>query len=570
MNSLSTKQLDQPQLNRLWSAVILEELVRSGVQHVCVAPGSRSTPLALEAESNSRLDLKTHFDERGLGFLALGIAKASSAPVAIIVTSGTAVANLLPAVAEANLTGEKLILLTADRPVDLIGCGANQAIVQSNIFSNHVCQTVELPSPNADLGVNWLLSHLDDALAVQAEQSGPLHINCAFPEPLYTNHPCSLAQIKEMPKAWLQGEGLYTQTMVKALSSLDIKQWLNQHRHQKGMVVIGRTDLTSARNAKHLAQALGWPVLCDPQSGESSSWASYDIWLQNPDADNALAQCECILQFGGRVVSKRLLAFIAKVAASWPSDNYTLVSCEPSRLNPDHLPMTRVQTVEWLDDAIIPGSHAAWADAITLYSDKVTEQLNLVSDHQLSELVLASHLHQIQQGYRLFMGNSLGVRLVDMFSPHALGEIYSNRGASGIDGLVASAAGVATVAGEPVLLFIGDTSLLHDLNSLALHRNTGNIIIVVNNDGGAIFDMLPVDASFKQKLYQMPHAYQFEHAARQFGLDYLQLSSLESVIAEVSLHRTSNTMQTKLIEVVTPPEQATEQIRAITKQVCAI
>lgn len=154
---------DQAVLNRIWCKVILEELARFGVTEVCVAPGSRSTPLTLEADANAKLNLHTHYDERGLGFLALGLAKASNKPVAVIVTSGTAVANLLPAIAEAKLTGEKLIVLTADRPVELVGCGANQAIVQHDIFSSHVTKAVYLPSPDVGVSLNWLLTTIDDA-----------------------------------------------------------------------------------------------------------------------------------------------------------------------------------------------------------------------------------------------------------------------------------------------------------------------------------------------------------------------------------------------------------------------
>lgn len=140
---------DQALLNRLWSRVLLEELSRLGVTQVCVAPGSRSTPLTLEANANTAFTLHTHYDERGLGFMALGLAKASQQPVAVIVTSGTAVANLLPAIAESKLTGERLVVLTADRPSELVGCGANQAIVQSGIFhlmSRHRWNCLVLPS----------------------------------------------------------------------------------------------------------------------------------------------------------------------------------------------------------------------------------------------------------------------------------------------------------------------------------------------------------------------------------------------------------------------------------------
>ncbi|HCK0344563.1 TPA: 2-succinyl-5-enolpyruvyl-6-hydroxy-3-cyclohexene-1-carboxylate synthase, partial [Klebsiella variicola subsp. variicola] len=150
--------------NRRWAAVILEALTRHGVQHICIAPGSRSTPLTLAAAENRAFIHHTHFDERGLGHLALGLAKASRQPVAVIVTSGTATANLYPALIEAGLTGEKLILLTADRPPELIDCGANQAIRQPGMFASHPSQTISLPRPSQDIPARWLVSTIDQAL----------------------------------------------------------------------------------------------------------------------------------------------------------------------------------------------------------------------------------------------------------------------------------------------------------------------------------------------------------------------------------------------------------------------
>lgn len=150
--------LNQAALNRVWTQVLIEECYRQGVRHICIAPGSRSTPLTLEAVAHPDMTVHTHFDERGLGFLALGLAKSTHTPVAVIVTSGTAVANLLPAVAESKLTKEPLVLLTSDRPVELVGCGANQAIEQSGIFSQHVTHALNLPSPSTQVPLSWLLT----------------------------------------------------------------------------------------------------------------------------------------------------------------------------------------------------------------------------------------------------------------------------------------------------------------------------------------------------------------------------------------------------------------------------
>ena len=222
--------------NRRWAAVILEALTRHGVRHVCIAPGSRSTPLTLAAAENSAFIHHTHFDERGLGHLALGLAKVSKQPVAVIVTSGTAVANLYPALIEAGLTGEKLILLTADRPPELIDCGANQAIRQPGMFASHPMHSISLPRPTQDIPARWLVSTIDHALGTL--HAGGVHINCPFAEPLY-------GEMDDTGLAWQQRLGDWWQ---------DNKPWLREAprlesekqrdwffwRQKRGVVVAGR------------------------------------------------------------------------------------------------------------------------------------------------------------------------------------------------------------------------------------------------------------------------------------------------------------------------------------------
>lgn len=171
--------------NRRWAELLLEALTRHGLRHICIAPGSRSTPLTIAAAANNKLICHTHFDERGLGHLALGLSKASREPVAVIVTSGTAVANLYPSLIEASLTGERVVFLTADRPPELMDCGANQAIRQNGIFASHPCQTISLPRPTVDIPASWLVSVIDHNMANL--RHGALHINCPFAEPLYGN-----------------------------------------------------------------------------------------------------------------------------------------------------------------------------------------------------------------------------------------------------------------------------------------------------------------------------------------------------------------------------------------------
>lgn len=560
---------DQAVLNRVWCNTLLEELARSGVEHVCVAPGSRSTPLTLEAEANPKLTLHTHFDERGLGFLALGLAKASDKPVAVIVTSGTAVANLLPATAESGLTREKLILLTSDRPIDLVDCGANQAIQQQGIFSSHVEMELNLPSPTTQVSLNWLLTSVDNALAKQRSVGGAIHINCPFPEPLYSSNNTEMyAEYISSVAGWKSGIGCYSQTFLpNYLNTQPIAP--GEYLDRKGVVILGSLDIGQAKKAQQFATVLGWPVFCDPQSGATSDWKNYDLWMQSDAAKAQLSQCDFILQFGERIVSKRLNQWIKVQATLFSPSQYVVVSPDSHRINQDHLPQIHIvaNIEQWLSEQHLPsllGEHAAWATPLIEVANTV-QQLALAqisNNDQLTELSVAVDLSSRLKDRELFVGNSLMVRLVDMLSSISANQVYSNRGASGIDGLVATAAGVMKANQNPLMMLIGDTSLLYDLNSLALltHNTTPMVIVVTNNDGGAIFDLLPVPEQQKQSLYQMPHGFNFEHAAMQFQLGYAAPETLNCYQNIIEQHFEQG-QGTLLVEVKTPPEQASTLLK---------
>lgn len=568
MNSPLLKH-DQAVLNRVWSSTLLEELARTGVEHVCIAPGSRSTPLTLEAEANKKFTIHTHFDERGLGFFALGLAKATKSKVAVIVTSGTAVANLLPAVAEAGLTRESLILLTSDRPVELVNCGANQAIQQLGIFSQHVEGALNLPSPNTQVSLNWLLCSLDDLLAQQTAKGGAIHINCPYPEPLYSNESSGIYhQYLSSIAAWKVSDQPYTSksyhlsTTRPCISSSDYYQ-------RRGVVVIGSLELEEAKAAKLFAQSLGWPVFCDAQSGVASDWQHYDLWLQVPETAEQLSDCDCIVQFGERIVSKRLNHWIKQQAIHFSPQQYLVISPDTHCINQDHLPQTHIvaQPRSWLASQSLPSLHAqsaGWADGLKLASQNIAQlsRAQLMNDDQLTELSIAVDLSTRLKERSLFVGNSLMVRLVDMLSAVPNSPVYSNRGASGIDGLVATAAGVLKAHQHPMMMLIGDTSLLYDLNSLALlsDSKTPMVIVVTNNDGGAIFDLLPVPQQQKQSLYQMPHGYSFAHAAAQFRLQYAAPETRTQYQDAIDSHFEQGE-GTLLVEVKTPPEQASHLLK---------
>ncbi len=584
----------QAALNRIWSEVLLEELTRFGVENICIAPGSRSTPLTLEADANSKLQIHTHFDERGLGFFALGLAKATNQPVAIVVTSGTAVANLLPAIAEANLTGEKLVVLTADRPIELVGCGANQAINQNGIYSSHVTGSLNLPSPSTSIALNWLLTSVDQLMHQQKAEQGPVHINCPFPEPLYGGDKAEHKDYLESLSSWEYSTAPYTQRVEPLfMSNMDTTEF-SRHWQRKGSIVVGSVSLTEANKAKQLAQQLGWPIFCDPQSGASSAYKHYDLWLQNSEQKAKLSPCEVIVQFGSRIVSKRLNQWLVEQIAQRNAE-YIFVDPQRDRNNQAHLPQRHIVSdiAPWIDGQLAALDEVAhepslWLDVQDSHRNQIFEAIEVFvresanesgqqsdkqsgDDEPATELKVAHQMGRLPQLADVFIGNSLFVRLVDMVSSAEGYNIFSNRGASGIDGLIATSAGLTAGRQKPSITFIGDTSLLYDLNSLTLfsRRKMPSVIVVTNNDGGAIFDLLPVPSEQKSALYQMPHGFGFEYAAKQFNLAYERIQTMSQYHQRIEQHLEQGE-GTLLIEIVTPPDQASEQVKKLSQLIHAL
>jgi 2-succinyl-5-enolpyruvyl-6-hydroxy-3-cyclohexene-1-carboxylate synthase len=560
---------DQAVLNRIWGRVILEELARLGVMDVCIAPGSRSTPLVLEADANPNLTLHTHFDERGLGYLALGMAKASQRPVVIVVTSGTAAANLFPAICEANLTGEKLIVLTADRPVELINCGANQAIDQVDLYSHQVTQAISLPAPTIAIPLNWLLTTVDNAVAKQVQFGGVIHFNCPYREPLYSDLTSDIyADYLASIDGWTNSDQAYTVYHLPAKAQIGN---LPQLHDRKGLIILGSLSLVEAQKGLQLGQELGWPVLCDPQSGVSSDWAYFDIWLQNSKLSNVLSECDVIIQFGSRLVSKWLTQWL-KIQITKRNAEYHYIAPSLARDNPSHRPQQHYLSTatDWVDaylsrhlseDVLYSG----WADSIKSSVLQIPTIVKYVTEvESLSEVSLAAMASEHHENSVLFLGNSLIVRLVDMFAALDHVEVFSNRGASGIDGLLATAVGVHSLLQQPMLAIMGDTSLLYDLNSLALltHISIPFVVVVTNNNGGAIFDLLPVPTEQKAALYQLPHGLEFEHAAQQFNLNYVKPNSIDEYRVVLNQHLAYG-KGALVIEVCTPSEQASRHIKQI-------
>lgn len=513
--------------NRSWSRVILHALLRYGVKHICIAPGSRSTPLTLEAlylQKQGQAECHSHFDERGLGFFALGLAKATQDPVAIIVTSGTAVANLYPAVIEASITHHKLIVLSADRPLELIGCGANQAIEQQHIFSHYPIASLNLPKPNSQYSASWLVGRVEQACSKQVQQGGVIHINAPFAEPLYEADEESIGQ-----DPWLLAiQGWLNKPQVKWYDQQATQQDVLMHenwdywRTKRGVIVVGKLPLEQGMGLKLWAETLGWCLISDVQSGVDASLPYADIWLSNKTVEQRLLQADIVIQFGSQIVSKRVNQFLSAFKGEFwlveeTTDYLNTYAHQQTRFVAKAHHFTRVhpplRQKPWLLEPL----------ALSQFCETFIEQQ---VGGNLNEASLAHHIERVLPANgNLFIGNSLFVRLVDALCKLPEGyPIYTNRGASGIDGLIATLAGIVKGSGQPTVAVIGDISALHDLNSVSLLRQISQptILFVINNNGGAIFDMLPVDQKAKDKFYRLSHNLEFSQIATMFGLEYLR------------------------------------------------
>lgn len=556
-------------MNYLWAGLLVEELLRCGVESFCLSPGSRCAPLTASAMRHPRARAIVHYDERGAAFHALGRALATGKPTALICTSGSAVANYWPAVVEAANAHAPLILITADRPPELLDCGANQAIDQRDIFGRYARWSVQLPCPDPAIDPHMVLSAVDQAVyrALRAP-AGPVHINCMFREPLAPRADSrqSLTATRSQLAGWLAQKEPYTTWPMPKTTVNDAEQtWLvNRLNHvSKGVLVLGRlrTPEESAA-AVVLAEALGWPVFPDIASGlRQRSGPPYaphfDQLLLSEDFRK---QCcpELVLHLGGALTSKRL-------AEHWAAlrPEYLHVADHPLRHDPAHLISRRWETdiaafCQWLAPSVRHRGTKPWGEIWTRKSARISKAIDawLSASKTLCEIGVARTASRLcPADSTLFLGNSMPIRDIDMFAAAegAGPRIAVNRGASGIDGNIATASGYAAALGQPVTALIGDMALLHDLNSLALLRQTEAplILIVINNNGGGIFSFLPIAAAGDvfERAFAAPHGLHFEDAARLFGLPYARP---DSPAAFISAYRDAlQSGQSTLIEVCT-------------------
>ncbi len=375
---------------------------------------------------------------------------------------------------------------------------------------------MNLPRPTQDISARWLVSTIDSALGQQV--SGGVHINCPFAEPLYgAPDDTGLGWQKELgdwwqsEKPWLRE--IYGREIVKQ------RDWFFW-RQKRGVVVAGRMSAEEGERVAAWAKMLGWPLIGDVLSQTGQPLPCADLWLGNSQATEELARAQIIVQFGSSLTGKRVLQWQATCAP----EEYWLVDPLPGRLDPANHRGRRLSCdiTDWLE--LHPAeTRPGWAEKLAPLA-RLAQDAVALGTAEFGEAQVAARLPELlPEAGQLFVGNSLVVRLIDAFAQLPAGyPVYSNRGASGIDGLLSTSAGVQRATARPTLAVVGDLSALYDMNSLALLRQVSApfVLLIVNNNGGQIFSLLPTPAPERERFYCMPQDVNFAHAAAMFSLTY--------------------------------------------------
>lgn len=539
--------------NSIWCGVIAETLVRCGVRHAVLSPGSRSTPLTLAFVRHPGLECTPVLDERSAAFFALGIAKRTGSPAVLVCTSGTAAANYLPALIEAHESGVPLLVLTADRPPELRACGSGQTIDQQKLFGAHVLQFHEMAVPEASLA---LLTYARQLIArsIQAcveEPRGPVHLNCPFRDPL---HPEPHGDHRVVAEA-VSAEEFYAHLLPADPVGGRFTGPLPILAGRRGVIVAGPSPegvppSAHAAQVSALSRALGWPVLADTlsqlrqfPSDCPSLVTHYDTVLRSPELASRLRP-ECALLIGALPTSKVLRAWLG----SAPEPELYQVHGYADGRDPLH-GRTRVVASHLGDllarlGACHPGeAEASYVQAWLQASARARSHIEgiLGPSRELTEPRLTWLLASLlPRDSALFVANSMPVRDLEyLWGATARGvRVFFNRGANGIDGTLSTAVGVAH-RGSSTNVLIGDLSFLHDSNALLLARRfRGSLtVILVDNNGGGIFGHLPV-ARFEppfEEFFATPQFVDFKALAATHGLAYCRVETGEEFAEQFRL-----------------------------------
>jgi 2-succinyl-5-enolpyruvyl-6-hydroxy-3-cyclohexene-1-carboxylate synthase len=576
-------------INGLWGRIIAEELANAGVRTAVLAPGSRSTPLTVSLAEHSDIDAVSQLDERSAAFFALGYGKRTNTPAALVCTSGTALANFHPAVVEADRSRVPLVLLTADRPPELVDSGANQTIDQEKFYGDSVRTYRKLPEPEAaDRKLRSLRTAVVRAVGTATgEDAGPVHLDVPLRKPLEPRTdtdsvpegvpdgavPDGFDDPEKLSTAGRDGPFVETTAGRTVLSERECRRIADGiEGADRGLIVCGPTDRDAPSRAAltTLAERTGFPVAADPLSGHRFADTPDDVVVCG-GYDGYLPAIEpspdVVVRFGASPTSKPLRQYLRDADArqflvdpvgEWREATFTatdLVVADETSFAGD---------VAALIDRE-PGSYAA-----TL-AEAEREYWSLVAGQEPPEGAVLSDVAELAPDpATLFVSNSMPVRDLDRFGRPRSADltVLGNRGASGIDGITSSALGAGYAADGPLVLVTGDLAYYHDMNGLVAvaRADVDATIVCINNDGGGIFHLLPIeDHDTFDEWFRTPHGLDFEHSAALYGIDFSRTASRDrfrQLYAEAV-----DSEGTQVIEFRTESESTHEQRRGLERRV---
>jgi 2-succinyl-5-enolpyruvyl-6-hydroxy-3-cyclohexene-1-carboxylate synthase len=520
----------------------VDELVRCGLRDACTSPGSRSTPLTLSFAWDARLRSTSHLDERSGAFFALGLAKTTGVPPALVCTSGTAAANYAPAVHEAFEARVPLLVLTADRPPELRAVGAGQTIDQIGLYGRAAKWFFEVDDFPASPGrVRWLRQLACRAFWTALDgRPGPVHLNFSFREPLVPDGESGVPELDVVPgradgRPWVARPPV-PRVVAEPLVN-DLAAQLKQA--QRPVLVAGRAErdpqLGSALAT--FAERGGVPLLADPLSGARrgpAAVAHYDALLRSEAFADAMVP-DLVVRVGDLPTSKPLRAFLRRCEAP-----HVLLDAESAWQDPDASVGTIVTgspraTVEALTSVLRRRKDQSWLEAWHRADRQAAGAIASALGSGLNEPRVAAELgSRLPDAATMVVASSMPVRDIETFFPArpAAFRVLSNRGANGIDGTISTAFGVASVARGPVVLLIGDVAFAYDISGLLAASRVGSklVIVLIDNDGGGIFEFLPASGQGAAYVDHIatPHGLDFTHAAALYGLGYERVASVEA------------------------------------------
>ncbi len=541
----SSDATSAPNASTAQARVLVDELARGGLTDVVLCPGSRSAPFAFAFDAEPRVRLHVHPDERSAAFVALGLAHVTGRPAAVVVTSGSAVANLHPAVIEADAAGVPLLLLTADRPPELQQTGADQTIRQVGIFGGSVRWAVDLgvAEDRLDAVVAWRRSAaraLAEALGLSGAP-GPVQLNVAFREPTVPASDDGRTVAREFSTPLGTGAGtgvgrpaVLASRVERRLREDDVAALATRFAAvERGLIVVGSGAQGHAiADAVHaLSRATGWPVLAEGHTAARHRDGALRAWphLVEHDGFRDAHRPELVLRVGRATLDRELARLTATATTELLIDAHGRW-WDPSRTLGELVVADPGDTLLRVAEALAMPTSSIWGDgwraADTRIDAALAAHLDAGGGHDGARVVREVLAHA-PLGAHLVLASSMAIRHVDRHTPAREDLVWhANRGVAGIDGNVSTALGVAvaaaTTSGAPVIAIVGDLALLHDTNAWLLDAAVEELdltVIVLDDDGGTIFDLLPPGAFPAQRhLFATPHGRDLAHLAALHGL----------------------------------------------------